>query len=85
MHPSDSVRVLLGERITAAKRHSLPKSEFGVPEKEGYPVDTRKRAANALSRSSGKPVAGRVKAKACAAFPSLPSCKEAVDALLGEV
>lgn len=38
-------------RITAKKRKSLPKSSFGLPGRRGYPVDTRKRAANAKGRA----------------------------------
>ena len=38
--------------ITAAKRKSLPKSEFGLPGQRKYPVDTRARAANAKSRAT---------------------------------
>jgi hypothetical protein len=47
--------------ISKAKRESLPKSDFGVPSKAkgkekgepgNYPIDTKKRAANALSRVS---------------------------------
>jgi hypothetical protein len=47
--------------ISKAKRESLPKSDFGVPSKAkgeakgkpgNYPIDTSKRARNALSRVS---------------------------------
>jgi len=47
--------------ISKAKRESLPKSDFGVPSKAkgeakgepgNYPIDTEKRARNALSRVS---------------------------------
>ncbi len=38
-------------KITAKKRNSLPKSQFGLPGKRGYPVDTRRRAANAKARA----------------------------------
>jgi len=36
--------------ITAAKRHSLPPSEFAEPQREAYPVDTKARARNAKAR-----------------------------------
>lgn len=38
--------------ITAAKRASLPKSKFGLPAQEKYPVDTVARAKNAKARAS---------------------------------
>jgi hypothetical protein len=47
--------------ISKKKRESLPKSDFGVPSKAkgeskgepgNYPIDTKKRARNALSRVS---------------------------------
>ena len=38
--------------ITAAKRASLPKSKFGLPAQEKYPVDTVARARNAKARAS---------------------------------
>ena len=50
-----------GGHITAAQRHRLPSSEFGLPGKgsgpEGkgsgsYPIDTPGRARSALSRAS---------------------------------
>lgn len=36
--------------ITAAKRESIPKSEFAVPGKRKYPVDTAARTRNAAAR-----------------------------------
>jgi hypothetical protein len=47
--------------VSKAKRESLPKSDFGLPSKAkgeakgkpgNYPIDTEKRARNALSRVS---------------------------------
>jgi len=38
--------------ITAAKRASLPKSKFGLPAQEKYPVDTAARARNAKARAA---------------------------------
>lgn len=38
-------------KITAKKRKSLPKSAFGLPGKRSYPMDTKKRAANAKGRA----------------------------------
>ena len=38
--------------ISAKKRKSLKKSQFGLPGSRKYPVDTRKRAANAKARAT---------------------------------
>lgn len=38
--------------ITKAKRDSLKASQFGLPSREAYPVDTVKRARNAKARAS---------------------------------
>jgi len=38
--------------ITAAKRHKLPASKFGLPKTEGYPVDTKGRAVAAKGRAT---------------------------------
>lgn len=38
--------------ISEKKRESLPASEMGLPGQDKYPVDTRKRAANAKARAS---------------------------------
>jgi hypothetical protein len=46
--------------ITAAKRHALPKKEFGLPEQEKYPVDTKKRARAALAYASKEEHAGKL-------------------------
>lgn len=39
-------------KMTAERRKSLPKSEFGLPEQEKYPMDTRGRAGNAKARAT---------------------------------
>ena len=67
-----------GGHITAAKRHSLPRSEFAVPDREAYPVDTRARAKNALSRVSanGSPEEkANVRAKVHRDWPSIKQSK----------
>lgn len=38
--------------MTAARRRSLKKSQFGLPEEDKYPLDTRGRAANAKARAT---------------------------------
>ena len=37
-------------RLTTKKRKALPKSDFVFPGTKAYPIDTRRRAANARSR-----------------------------------
>lgn len=44
--------------MKAAKRHSLPASDFVYPEKEAYPVDTKARARNALARAAQSKTSG---------------------------
>lgn len=41
-----------GKTITAKKRASIPRKQFGLPAQRKYPVDTRARAANAKARAS---------------------------------
>jgi hypothetical protein len=74
----------VGGKLSAATRRSLPKSDFALPGRGtgptgsgpgSYPIPDRSHAANALSRSSGKSVASAVKAKVCAKYPDMPSCK----------
>lgn len=47
-------------KLTAAKRHSLKKSQFGLPSREGYPVDTPGRARAAKGRATQAVKAGRM-------------------------
>ena len=73
--------------ISKAKRESLPKSKFGVPSKAkgaakgepgNYPIDTKKRAANALSRVSqhGTPAEkAQVRSRVAKAYPSIEQSK----------
>jgi hypothetical protein len=59
-------------KLTAAKRNALPKSKFGLPGSEKYPMPDRSHAANAKARATqmvkkGKLSAGsasKIKAKA---------------------
>jgi hypothetical protein len=69
-----------GGVLSAAQRQSLPRSDFALPGKgEGpkgagsgsYPIPDRSHAANALARSSGKPVAAQVRAKVRAKYPDM--------------
>ena len=64
-------------KLTTKRRKALPKSSFALP-KRRYPIDTRARGANALSRVSqhGTPSEKkRVRAAVCKRYPTLPSCK----------
>jgi hypothetical protein len=38
--------------ISASKRRSLPRSAFAYPSTRSYPIDTPKRARNALARAA---------------------------------
>ena len=65
-------------KLKASRRNALPKSSFAIPGKRAYPIHDRAHAANALARVSqhGTPSQkARVRAKVCARYPSLPSCK----------
>ena len=67
--------VLCKKKLTAADRKKIPKGDFAIPEKApgpgSYPFHDRKHGANALSRSSGKPVAGRVRAAVRRKYPDM--------------
>lgn len=46
--------------MKARKRRSLKKSQFGLPSQRKYPLDTRKRAANAKGRATQQWKKGRI-------------------------
>jgi hypothetical protein len=67
-------------KLTAAKRKNISKGNMAVPSKGtkkggavsgSYPIHDLAHARNALARSSGKPVAGQVRAKVYAKYPQL--------------
>ena len=62
-------------KLTAKARKAIPKKDFAVPGKApgsgSYPIEDRRHAANALARSSGKPVAAQVRAKVHAKYPDM--------------
>jgi len=65
-------------KLSSKKRKSLPKKSFALPGKRAYPIHDRAHASNALARVSqhGTPSQKRtVRAKVCARYPGLPSCK----------
>ena len=47
-------------KLTAARRRSLKRSQFGLPGREGYPVDTPGRAVAAKGRATQAVRAGRM-------------------------
>lgn len=61
-------------KLTAEARRALPLGKFAEPAKRGYPVDTKNRARNALSRVSqyGTPEEKAiVRKKVHSVFPSI--------------
>lgn len=73
--------------ISKAKRESLPKKDFGLPSKAkgeakgqpgNYPIDTKKRAANALSRVSQHGTSSekaQVRARVAKKYPEIEQSK----------
>lgn len=57
--------------LTKAERDALPASAFVFPGKRAYPIHDLAHARDALSRSSGKPEAGAVKAAVYSRYPAL--------------
>lgn len=51
---------LRSPKLTAARRRSLPKSQFALPAQDGYPVDTPGRARAAKGRATQAVKAGRM-------------------------
>lgn len=64
--------------IKAAKRRRLKKSQFALPSKRKYPIDTKKRAKAALSYAARKNTEGAystIRAKVLKKYPSLKKRK----------
>ena len=61
--------------LTRKQRKALPKSAFAIPEKApgpgSYPIENPSHGRNALARSSGKSVAGRVRAAVMRKYPGM--------------
>lgn len=51
-------------RITAKKRKSLPKSDFGLPGERKYPMPDKAHAANAKARATQMAKKGKLSAAA---------------------
>lgn len=57
-------------KLTAAARNRIPAKDFAGP-KRSYPIEDKSHARNALARSSGKSVAGRVRRAVARKYPGL--------------
>ena len=53
-------RIVHGEGMKTAKRKRLGKYQFALRKQRKYPIDTRKRASNAKSRSTQQYKAGKL-------------------------
>jgi len=62
-------------KLTAAARKKIPNKDFAVAGRK-YPIQDASHARNALARSSGKDVAGEVRAKVKAKFPNIGKSTE---------
>ena len=62
-------------KLTAAQRRAIPRGDFAVPSKApgsgSYPIEDESHARDALARSSGKPVAGQVRAAVARKYPGM--------------
>jgi len=68
-------KTLTAAVLTTKKRKALSKGAFAIPEERAYPIHDRAHAANALSRSAGKPEEARVKRAVCRRYPNMPACR----------
>ena len=57
-------------KLTAAMRKKIPGKEFAGPDRS-YPIEDKSHARNALARSSGKPIASKVRAAVHRKFPDI--------------
>ena len=62
-------------RLTTAGRKKIAGKNFAGPDRS-YPIEDRSHAANALARSSGKPVAARVRAAVERKYPDMGKGKK---------
>lgn len=66
-------------KLTSKERNDLPKSDFALPGKRGYPVNDRSHAVNALARASQfgtAEVKAKVRQKVYEKFPDLKKHSE---------
>lgn len=57
-------------KLTAKTRNAIPSKDFAGLDRS-YPIEDKSHARNALSRASGKPVEGRVRAAVHRKFPDI--------------
>lgn len=66
-------------KLTAAQRKKIPKKDFAIKSKApgsgSFPIEDKSHAQNALARSSGKPVAGKVRAAVKKKYPTMGGAK----------
>jgi hypothetical protein len=62
-------------RLTTAGRKKIAGKNFAGPDRS-YPIEDRSHAANALARSSGKPIAGRIRAAVERKYPDMGKGKK---------
>ncbi|MCF1193242.1 hypothetical protein LRR18_16755 [Mangrovimonas sp. AS39] len=62
-------------KLTAAKRNKLPKSDFGLPGREAYPMPDKSHAANAKARATQMEKKGKLS----------PSAKAKIDAKANKI
>src|SRR6185369_13966184 len=58
-------------KLTTKARKKLPKKDFALPATKDYPIEDKNHARAALSRSSGKPVAAKVRKAVQKKYPSM--------------
>lgn len=61
-------------KLNAAKRKKIPTSQFGLPEKRGYPLPDASHARNALARAdqfATPSEQSQIKAKVKSKFPGI--------------
>lgn len=73
-------------QLNSNQRGNLNQNQFAVPSKApgngSYPINDKAHARNALARSSGKPVAGRVRAAVHSKYPDIGKQKAATKAAM---
>jgi hypothetical protein len=57
-------------KLNAAARKKISGKNFAGPDRS-YPIEDASHARNALARSSGKPIAAKVRAKVHAKYPNI--------------
>lgn len=62
--------------MKASKRNKLRKSQFALPSKRKYPIDTKARAKNALARAAQKNTEGAYSTVRAAVLKKYPSLKK---------